>query len=123
MRLMAAIVAVLLATPALGQEASRPAARTNIGELMLFCKAAVASTESGLRPTPDAGFCIGYLRGMADMNSIADIGGICTPQEVGTNQLARIYVKWADDNPERHHEDMSIGWVSAMRKAFPCALK
>jgi hypothetical protein len=31
-----------------------------------------------------------------------------------------VFVKWATDHPERHHERRSQGLYEAWREAFPC---
>jgi len=116
-----ALVAVTL--PSVAQGVVQSSKRTNTGEMMAFCKQAIRSFDSNSAATIDSAYCFGYMRGMADMNDIADEGGVCIPQGVGTIQLARIFVKWADENPGLHHEDMAIGWVSSMRATFPCPSK
>jgi len=48
---------------------------------------------------------------------------ICFPfdAQFTYKQLARIFIKWAGDNPAQHHHSGSQGLRSAFGHAFPCS--
>jgi hypothetical protein len=65
----------------------------------------------------------GYLPEDADPEAllIGDfVQRFCAPTEVTTGQLAKVFVKWATDHPERHHEEWNVGLLAAWGEAFPC---
>ena len=37
------------------------------------------------------------------------VQGFCAPTEVTMGQLVKVFVKWANDHPERHHERWNVG--------------
>jgi len=80
--------------------------------------------------TADAFICLAFIGGLRDgelLGEVAALGGsrspgrvICVPQQVDTDQLARVVVKYLEANPARLHERNSVLAFSALREAFPC---
>ena len=63
----------------------------------------------------------GRLPEDADPNFLANlVEGYCKPPEVTMGQLVKVFVKWANDHPERHHERWLVGLYEAWGEAFPC---
>ena len=71
-------------------------------------------------------FCIGYVSGFLDANSIATSQNkaakvVCPPQRGITNdQAIRIFVKYLRGNPSVLHESGRMSLYVALAKAFPC---
>ncbi|WP_444905080.1 Rap1a/Tai family immunity protein [Microbulbifer sp. CnH-101-E] len=76
----------------------------------------------------DAGFCLGYLRGISDFATVASIISpnqlnsikSCRPEGVTNKQLAKIVVQTLEVNPQTHHMDMISAVTLSLRRAFPC---
>lgn len=66
------------------------------------------------------GYLIAY--GMRTGVSHQDFKSIifCAPDNSGNKQLALVYVKWANENPEKLHDPMGFAALNALREAFPC---
>ncbi len=69
--------------------------------------------------------CASYLAGFIDMHSIAEAygasTGFCMPRQgIQNEQAVRVYVKWANDHPEKLHESARLSVLWAMSDAFPC---
>jgi hypothetical protein len=81
----------------------------------------------------NGGFCLGFITGMEEARSAVAMSysktyeeftkmavlGIKMPEDVSYGQIARVLVKWLQDNPNRLHEQASLIYVLAMREAFP----
>ena len=73
-------------------------------------------------------WCIGFLEGVADMNTLysqgmlgGKEGAFCLPEEdVPDDQLRRIVVKFLEDNPKTLHQSARILTSMAFHDAFPC---
>ena len=85
---------------------------------------------------PDADFfgeldrlmCASYISGIVDMNALnAGILGaslICFPQTgIPQEQQILVFLKWAENYPERLHESRRSAVVGALVESFPCAAK
>ena len=77
----------------------------------------------------EAGYCLGLLRGVANMNMVWQMYTkdasmfFCLPPESIVNQWMRIVVRYLQQHPEKLHEE-DIGLVSlAFTSAFPCPPK
>lgn len=123
MRLIVVCVVLALAsTASWGQ--SRPTA----GDLLVSCKKAVRilDGENGsAQDVVDATGCTSYLQGVRDALTMQYVGHgetpvMCLPAAITNNQLARIYIKWAEANPERHHEDQLNGVFAAFFPRYAC---
>ena len=81
----------------------------------------------------NGGFCLGFITGMEEARFAVAMSysktyeestkmavlGIKMPEDVSYGQIARVLVKWVQDNPNRLHEQASLIYVLAMREAFP----
>ena len=111
--------------PLLAASSERPSA----GTLLTFCKKAVKSVDEDRslsnQDVVDGSVCLGYLGGIRDALTMnykghGDAPVMCLPQAVTTSQLARIYVKWAEANPEHLHEDQYTGVFMAFFPKYAC---
>jgi hypothetical protein len=110
---LALALVLLAARPVFSQEG--PRLQSN-ADLMRWCGSFVSDTTH-----VGGGFCLGYMKGVMDSLSVSPAKSICLP-DVTTGQLARVYMKWADANPERLHESMYLGVLESLVQAFPCGL-
>lgn len=86
----------------------------------------------GKQPTVAAAWigqlsCARYIDGILDMHSIMTGGAnaalplFCLPSRgVSVDQAMKIFVKWANNNPEKLHTTARISVVLAMSRSFPC---
>lgn len=68
-------------------------------------------------------FCLGYITGISQLYNGGNSGSnfnICFPEGVSVGQLQDIYIKWANENPEKLHESGLLSLTLSMQKAFPC---
>ena len=70
------------------------------------------------------GLCAGSFRVIQTIIKYADgtnkrIFRVCSPK-IGILQIISIFVKYAEDNPQRLHEDYFKLALESLRKAFPC---
>jgi hypothetical protein len=82
-------------------------------------------------------YCLGFIAGMEEAREAVamsysktyeeytkiDVLGIKVPENVSYGQIARVLVKWLQDNPKHLHESASLVYVLAMRDAFPAPVK
>jgi hypothetical protein len=73
----------------------------------------------------DLAECVSYISGISDMNAVfSGLTGaslFCFPKEgLSQEQQVRVFIKWAEANPELLHESRRSGVVSAFMEAFPC---
>ena len=82
------------------------------------------SLASGYKFTTNAHQCLSLIRGMDELNNIYRAMNnnvyFCIPDEVTTGQLARIMVKFLEDNPARLHESDTILITHAFIQLYPC---
>ena len=81
----------------------------------------------------DATFCLGYLSGVIDSDSMnqrleADdkdskplMKHVCVPNSASMGQASRITVKWLRENPDKLHYPAPVVAIAALRRAFPCS--
>lgn len=119
------LLAFLLSTPSV--QTAEATARLTTGDFLAECKQSLA-TKEGIATSTNylaQGRCLGYMDASRDFIQLwrqADPKiKTCIPNEVETWQLVRVYVKWGDAHPERHHEDSFLGVVTSLASAFPCA--
>ena len=69
-----------------------------------------------------AAYCGGYLAGFADAGHLwAPKGAFCIPENALMGQVVAVYIKWADDHPEKWHRPRIITMLQAMHQRFPCS--
>lgn len=110
----ASIIAFLVPAMASGEEF-----RTE--QLMWRCEADQNSLDGAL----DFLFCVGYLAGINDVSQVMPAYGgrlpYCPPKRgISNDQLIRIFLKWAHENPRELHKSARVSVLIALRKAFPC---
>jgi hypothetical protein len=106
----------------------------NTTQLLEKCKLAIVVTtnpseleNTGFSSGADLGFCFGYLRGMSDAALAAQLDPdsleaikSCRPPDVDNGQLARVLIKFLEDDPEFLHYGMIFATALALNQAFPC---
>lgn len=112
-------VLFLLAAPS-----SANAQMTSALDLLRQCEGRASNAP------PEYGFlvCASYLLGILDMQAlltglVGDNGGglFCVPEGgIEGEQALRIYVDWANQNPNQLHETARMGALFAFMSAFPC---
>ena len=70
-------------------------------------------------------YCVGYVAGINDVSAVFPAFGgrlpYCLPKRgISNDQLVRIFVKWAHDNPKELHESARSSVLIALSNAFPC---
>jgi hypothetical protein len=73
----------------------------------------------------EQGACHGYMEATADTWDTAAlrqifINDICYPEGVTVGQLLKIWVKYANEHPEKLHLEASGLVVNAYHEVFPC---
>ena len=73
----------------------------------------------------DLAICLGYLQAVADTyKTAAEWEGfesvICAPISVTGRQLQKVWVKYANENPEKLHLSAASIVMHAYKDAFPC---
>ena len=101
--------------------------------LLRECKETQNDTYQGCEPAISSMHCLGYIDGLVDMNDIyksnvlkgSSPALICLPKDkrVTVGDLARIVVKYLEDNPTQLHESAAALATVALGKAFPCKAK
>jgi hypothetical protein len=88
--------------------------------------------EKGITPSNNSesfgsGICIGFLEGWLDSISLIELTLnkkiVCIPSNVIMSQVQKIYLKWAEKNPEKLHQAAAIGLMGALQEAFPCTVR
>jgi hypothetical protein len=79
------------------------------------------------------GFCLGYISGILDSQSLWDylvhVGKdypqthYCLPDEATNSQVVQVVLKFLNDHPERLHEPANTLILEALHNAFPCKAK
>ena len=78
---------------------------------------------------PQVGYCLGFINGAYTqavfLTTAMQLQGLeieqfCVPEESNLGQFQKIFVKWASQNPEKHHLPAAVNVVTAVRNAFPC---
>ncbi|MGA2371665.1 MAG: Rap1a/Tai family immunity protein [Candidatus Korobacteraceae bacterium] len=80
----------------------------------------------------EGSFCVGYIRGVVDaMSTWKQLDAEqkshtgqpehpCIPDESSPEQIAKIVIKYLEDNPDKLHWQANVLIFASMRKAFPC---
>lgn len=63
-------------------------------------------------------YCLGYIGALADWFLTA--GNYCPPEGVNAGQTRKIFMKWAENNPEQLHQHQLVSVTLALTEAFPC---
>lgn len=65
-------------------------------------------------------YCIGYINGFFDNDSLTKEKKYCLPDEIETYQIAKVYSKYLEDHPEKLHQNTNITFSEALITYFPC---
>ncbi len=122
---------MLLSSPAFAQDEPSPG-HSNI-DLMRACQSRGQFYNFASESNQDAEFyggfdllmCLEYLGAVADTNAVVESllgrGVFCFPEKgISSEQQARVFIKWAEANPESLHKHRRSGVVIAFAEAFPC---
>ena len=87
--------------------------------------AAILLDDCEAANTHSNGRCLGYLSGVHDAISyIVSAGQIartfCVPNNASSDQLRRVFIKYANDNPQHLHREGFEIVEFAFDTAFPC---
>lgn len=93
-------------------------------DLIRTCRGNIEKPEEAVGVT----YCAGFLSGINELHTVYSddklkfgIKFYCPPQiGLQNEQLVKIFIKWADEHPEDLHQRASLGFLSAMKNAFPC---
>lgn len=68
--------------------------------------------------------CLGYLSGIFDLHNEYAASGFpqkfCPPKRTNAVQLRRIFIKYANENPQKDHLAAASIVINAFKEAFPC---
>ncbi|MPZ40607.1 MAG: hypothetical protein GEU95_21660 [Rhizobiales bacterium] len=103
-------IALLASTPAIAQQADPWSANNMVQPCKRW-----ANQEGGSNPY--SGTCAGAARTLL---TFAPTLGACPPDNASIGQLTKIIVRYAEQRPERLHEDYLQLALEALRAAWPC---
>jgi hypothetical protein len=88
-------------------------------ELWKKCRASDDQAYGGYAST---GFCIGYIRGVADVMLLHDVWdrSLCFPKNVNLRQVRDVVIKYLETYPQMRHSPASLLIADALGDAFPC---
>jgi len=97
----------------------------------LVAQAPVKEKEDSffMPPGEDAAKCWGFFMGLQSAIVLIPSKGaqpylsVCAPPQSTRLQFVTIFVRYADENPQRLHEDVFLVALDALRAAFPCGAK
>jgi Rap1a immunity proteins len=121
MRSFLLILACMVAGPAYAQDT---APERSLESLVKRCRAVLRVADSGIAANDgDLEHCIGYLQGFTEGYETATTfrtKTICLPSGVSNAQVARVVVRYLEDNPERLDHPRFMGVLTALSVKFPC---
>lgn len=97
---------------------------TNAGVKGEYSNELLRDCTAPLRGTFTSGFCLGYLKGAAEMSrlraKLPNLPTVCVPDALTVGQVRNIVVSYIEEHPEELHY-ASIALVNnALDEAFPC---
>jgi len=88
------------------------------GELVEVCKSVEPSRKA---------FCLGYILGFADGHHLvtSDLANLkvvifCLPENWTAGQGEAVFIRWAEDNPDKWHLGKRYAVSLSFAGAFPC---
>ncbi|EKT4466791.1 hypothetical protein QEL93_002193 [Pseudomonas putida] len=117
------VIAIALAGVVAGSSCTANAAEQDGNELLSNCKQFI-SDDRGFNAF-QAGECTGLIRGVSNTvyfysEVLKSDDKFCVPDGVKNGQLARIVVKYLEDNPKILNDpDIALIW-KALMDAYPC---
>lgn len=124
MRTIFIVAAVSVATLLCDRAGARDLAPSTIDGLASECRPIKDWEESKpLNDRQSSGLmlCLGYFAGAFEAIHSMKSEVFCVPDGVQIGQRVKIFVKWADENPDALHMPRYYGLQVSMMKAFPCA--
>jgi hypothetical protein len=77
------------------------------------------SSGSVVNEAWEGGTCAGTMRTLVPAMQLVP-GFACLPREVTSAQMARVFIKYLKDNPEKLHEYFFPLAFAAFKQAWPC---
>jgi hypothetical protein len=95
-------------------------------DLYASCVADVKMMDDESYYDPSAARCLYYIDGFIDGLMVNEVSGrrslVClTTYTYGT--VARVYVKYMQEHPKAMDQDKAVGFLFALREAYPCKTK
>ena len=75
---------------------------------------------NGLERSSALGFCVGYVVAVADVEMAKMKKDFCIPPAVTQGQLAKVAVKWLEENPDKLHFSANSLVSAAFANSFKC---
>lgn len=105
--------------------AASQASATSTLDLYEKCRAATTPVDQATRKIyVEAMQCFAFIDGALGTAALfGDLHGVkiyCPPSGVTNIQVAKILVRFVDENPNFMHRQASAIFAAAMRSAFPC---
>ncbi|MBB5322636.1 Rap1a/Tai family immunity protein [Marinobacter oulmenensis] len=124
MNLLKPLMILFLLTPALAQAG----AEKILSQCQIVTSDAKKANENPISALIEMGYCLGYVAGVSDYSTVtADMASgeleslkSCRPPSALNEQLAKVVVKFLEDNPKLHHLDEATLVALALHDAFPC---
>lgn len=91
-------------------------------DLIKWCRD-VSSDNAAAKSSFGSGYCVGTISTVYAMGNYISTGvslGLCAPPEMTSEQMARIVVRYLQENPGVLRLDAATLTFSAMRAAYPC---
>jgi hypothetical protein len=89
-------------------------------ELLRDCTAPLSGTFT-------SGFCLGYLKGAAEMSrlraNVPLLPAVCVPDALTVGQVRNLVVRYMEEHPEELHYASIYLVHNALEEAFPCPAK
>jgi hypothetical protein len=105
-----------------GVLANGSAMAANGNDLLKWCQG-VDSDNAKVQSGFGAGYCIGTMSTVNTLVNYINSGlslEMCPPPEITNGQMAKIVIKYLQQNPEVLHLEATALTVSALRTAYPC---
>ena len=119
--LLAAIFLLSATPPALAQTA---------GEMLHACQTLqrgirIKGNDAFLPSGAEAQQCWGFMSAVQEYSVLADQGGnrllgACPAADIKTTQIVDVFVKYANEHPEKSGTSAAVAAYNAMADAFPC---
>lgn len=105
---------------AIGSQAPFAADTSRGSYLFESCKALlrVADNTERSNDSSSANYCIGYVTGFTDAGALTNT--LCLP-DATSGTIARVYVRYMEENPKLLDSPALIGFQAAMRGNYHCS--
>ncbi len=86
----------------------------------LFDKCQDDRKKDGIAAKMDASYCYGFFYGINYALTPYHDKLMCVPENLNHLEEAKIFIKWAKDNPQLWHIDQMNGVIYALSSTYPC---